>query len=110
MERKYAKINPEFISAIQKIVGDANVFSANEVLQSYSHDETEDLRFVPELVVKPRHASEISEILLLCNALRIPVTPRGAGTGLSGAALPVYGGLVLSMERFNRIMAIDERN
>jgi glycolate oxidase len=60
--------------------------------------------------VKPRTAEEISKLLILCNQHLIPVTPRGAGTGLTGGALPHLGGLVISMERFNTILDIDERN
>jgi glycolate oxidase len=106
----YNKITPDIVSQLQKIVGEANVLTSNEALNNYSHDETEDLKYLPEVVVKPRTAKEISEILQLCNTGKIPVTPRGAGTGLSGAALPVFGGVVLSMERFNQILEIDERN
>jgi glycolate oxidase len=61
-------------------------------------------------VVKPRTPEEIGEILKICNAEKIPLTPRGAGTGLSGGALPIFGGILLSMERFNKILQIDERN
>ncbi len=86
------------------------VFYDAESLQHYGHDETEDLHFAPEVVVKPRTAEEISLILQLANKELIPVTPRGAGTGLSGGALPVHGGIVISMERFNTIIEIDERN
>ncbi|MCC6691690.1 MAG: FAD-binding protein [Bacteroidia bacterium] len=106
----YNKITSSVISKLKTIVGDKYVFTSADTLENYSHDETEDLRYLPELVIKPRSTSEISEILKLCNAEKIPVTPRGAGTGLSGAALPVYGGIVLAMERFNRILQIDERN
>ncbi len=81
-----------------------------ESLENHSHDETEDLRYMPEVVIRPRTAQEISEVLKLCNEERIPLTPRGAGTGLSGAALPVFGGVILSMDRFNKILEIDERN
>lgn len=86
------------------------MFADDETRQNYSHDETEDLSFLPEVVVKPGNAEEISEIAKLCNKENIPLTPRGAGTGLSGGALPIYGGISLSMERFNKILAIDERN
>jgi glycolate oxidase len=110
MSAVYNKITTEFISAIESIVGNGYVFADRESLNTYSHDETEDLSYLPELVVKPRSAAEIAAILRLCNDEKIPVTPRGAGTGLSGAALPVFGGLVLSMERFNLILNIDERN
>lgn len=76
----------------------------------YGSDETEDFHFVPAVVVKPANAEEISAILKLANREKIPVTPRGAGTGLSGGALPVFGGIVLSTERLNKIIEIDERN
>ena len=92
------------------LCGELNVFTTRDAVENYSHDYTEDLRFYPDVVVKPRTAQEISEILKLCNTFLIPVTPRGAGTGLSGGALPVYGGIVISMERFNSILEIDERN
>lgn len=106
----YNKVTPELIAQLKKIVDDTNVLVNAEALSKYSHDETEDLKFLPEVVVKPRTANQIAELLLLCNKNKIAVTPRGAGTGLSGAALPVFGGLVLSMERFNTILEIDERN
>jgi glycolate oxidase len=93
-----------------KIVGDQNVYSDEETLINYSQDETEDLSFLPEVVVKPRTPEEISKILIFCNKEKIPVTPRGAGTGLSGGALPVKKGILLSMERFNQILEIDEKN
>jgi glycolate oxidase len=98
------------IDAFKKIVGEAYVFVDDEVRSHYSHDETEDLHFLPDIVIKPANAEEISAIMKLCNRYKIPVTPRGAGTGLSGGALPHLGGVLLSMERFNRIIEIDERN
>lgn len=106
----YNKITPPLISELKRIVGDAYVFADAGNLAHYGHDETEALLFLPEAVVKPRTAQEISEILKLANTHLIPVTPRGAGTGLSGGALPVCGGIILSMERFNEILRIDERN
>ncbi|MEO5571194.1 MAG: FAD-linked oxidase C-terminal domain-containing protein [Bacteroidia bacterium] len=107
---KYQKITPSIIRELKNIIGENYVFSDVENLEHYSQDETEDLSFLPEIVVKPRTAEEISKILILCNTEMIPATPRGAGTGLSGGALPVYGGIVISMERFNSILQIDERN
>jgi glycolate oxidase len=98
------------LERLRSIVGDAFVFTQREVLADHSHDYTEDLRFHPEVVVKPRTPQEVSAVLRLCNEELIPVTPRGAGTGLSGGALPVFGGVTLSMERFNAILSIDERN
>lgn len=95
---------------LRTIVGANFVFTDQDSLYDYSHDETEDLSFLPDVVVKPGTPLEISKILQLCNQHKIPVTPRGAGTGLSGGALPVNKGIVLSMERFNKIIEIDERN
>ena len=79
-------------------------------LENYSHDETEDLRFPPHVVVKPTSVEEVSAIMRYCNTHEIFVTPAGARTGLSGGALPVRGGVLLSMEKFNRILEIDEDN
>lgn len=98
------------IGQFRKIVGAGFVFTDEESLNNYAHDETENLHFLPDIVIKPRSAVEISAIMKLCNEYRIPVTPRGAGTGLSGGALPQLGGVLLSMERMNSILEIDERN
>jgi glycolate oxidase len=98
------------VEEMQAIVGKKFVFMDEENLYKYSHDETEDLSFLPDIVLKPGTPQEISQILHYCNLHLIPVTARGAGTGLSGAALPVNKGILLSMERFNRIIDIDEKN
>ncbi len=98
------------IDLFKKIAGDAYVFADEESLNNYAHDETENLHFLPDIVIKPRTAEEISQIMVVCNEHKIPVTPRGAGTGLSGGALPHLGGVLLSMERMNSIIEIDERN
>lgn len=100
----------EHMEAFKKIVGENYVFVDEEVLNNYAHDETEDLHFLPDVVIKPANAGEISAILKICNQYKVPVTPRGAGTGLSGGALPHLGGVLLSIERLNRIIEIDERN
>ena len=103
-------ISLEHLSRFKEILGESYVFSDEENLQRYSHDETEELFFLPEVVLKPRTPEEISLILILCNENRLPVTPRGAGTGLSGGALPHLGGVLISTERMNQILEIDERN
>ncbi len=103
-------ISEDLLSQLQEITGDAFVFFDKETLTHYGHDETEHLLYLPEVVVKPRTAHEISRILQLCNQHGIPVTPRGAGTGLSGGAIPHKGGVLLSVERMNAIVDIDERN
>jgi glycolate oxidase len=103
-------LNQENLQAFKKIVGENFVFVDDESLHHYAHDETENLHFLPDVVIKPRTAAEISDIMKICNENKIPVTPRGAGTGLTGGALPHLGGVVLSTERMNSILEIDERN
>lgn len=98
------------LEAFKAIVGEQYVLIDEEALHHYAHDETEDLHFRPDVILKPRTAEEISEVLKICNRYKIPVTPRGAGTGLSGGALPHLGGVLLSIERLNSIISIDERN
>ncbi|MGN6397496.1 MAG: FAD-binding oxidoreductase [Mucilaginibacter sp.] len=107
---KFNKITPDILDAVKRIAGDDAVITSYGELEKYSHDETEDLRYFPEAVVKPRTPQEIAGLMKLCNDNLIPVTPRGAGTGLSGGALPALGGLLISMERFNRVLEIDEQN
>lgn len=108
--RLNSQLDIDLILSFKKIVGDDYVLADEETLLHYSHDETEDLHFPPDLVIKPRTTEEISAIMKVCNAKKIPVTPRGAGTGLSGGALSHLGGVLLSMERMNSILEIDERN
>jgi glycolate oxidase len=107
---EFNKITGEVLSVIKAIVGEDAVITQHADLQKYSHDETEDLCYYPEVVVKPKSPQEISDLMKICNQHLIPVTPRGAGTGLSGGALPVKGGLLIAMERFNQILNIDEEN
>ena len=110
MSLSYSPITSEFISQLKNLMGEAFVLTQQSELAAYAQDETEDLTYFPEVVVKPHTAEEISQVLKWCNEYNVPLTPRGAGTGLSGAALPIYGGLLLSMERFNSILEIDEQN
>ncbi len=106
----FTKITSEDIQFFQSTLGDAFVLSDDEARRNYGHDETEDLVYLPEVVVKPGDAGDVAAILRYCNEKKIPVTTRGGGTGLSGAALPVFGGVILSTERLNKIIEIDERN
>ncbi|MEO6812583.1 MAG: FAD-linked oxidase C-terminal domain-containing protein [Ginsengibacter sp.] len=98
------------IDLFRKICGEKNVIVSEEEMKEYAHDQTEDLHFLPQVVLKPSTAKEISEVLKICNEERIPVTPRGAGTGLSGGALPHLGGVLISTEKMNHILDIDEKN
>ncbi len=107
---KYNRINAGLKAEFERVVGKDNAYDTPEALTHYSHDETEDLSYLPDLVLKPKTPEEIAGILKLCTAHKIPVTPSGARTGLSGGALPVKGGINLSLERMNNIIEIDERN
>lgn len=106
----FNKIDARLLEQIKGIVGPAGVVASAEPMAAYSHDETEDLTYYPELVVKPKNTAEVVALVKLCNDNLLPVTPRGAGTGLSGGALAVHGGVMLSMERFDKILHIDEDN
>jgi glycolate oxidase len=100
----------ELIKTFASIVGTPYVITSSDQLDPFAHDETENLYFLPEMVIRPRTATEISEILKICNHHHIPVTPRGAGTGLSGGALAHKGGVLLCFDRMNEILFIDEQN
>jgi glycolate oxidase len=80
----YNKVTSDIVAALYCIVGEANVLTNAHDMESYAHDETVGLRADPEVVVKVTRAEEISEIFKLAQRKRIPVTPRGAGYGLSG--------------------------
>ncbi|PST82920.1 FAD-binding oxidoreductase [Pedobacter yulinensis] len=107
---EFNRITEADVRSIRQIVGDGAVLEDPAAVAPYGRDETEDLAFMPEVVVIPENVEQVSALLHYCQERRIPVTPRGAGTGLSGAALPVYGGVLLSMKRFNRILDIDLDN
>lgn len=98
------------ITYFRSVIGDKYVLQDEEHIDRCASDETEDLHYPPEVVVQPGDTEEVSAIMKYCNEHLIPVTPRGAGTGLSGGALPVYGGVALDMKRFNRILKVDKRN
>nr|WP_294949718.1 FAD-linked oxidase C-terminal domain-containing protein [uncultured Mucilaginibacter sp.] len=106
----FNKINAESLAAITAIVGADAVLTSEAVMGDYSHDETEDLVYYPEVVAKPKDTQEVAALMRFCNEHLIPVTPRGAGTGLAGGALAINGGLMISMERFNKVLDIDEQN
>ena len=103
-------MNPEIVLALEKIVGPSYIFTDEETRKTYGHDETEDLSFPPHVVVKPANTEEVAQILRVSNTYKIPTVPIGARTGLSGGALSIYGGIGISMERFNKIIEIDEQN
>ncbi len=110
MNLDYNKLTSITLDKLIAIVGADHVHTHGEKLEKYGSDETEDLVYLPEVAVCPTNVEQVSAIAALCHTHRIPLTTRGAGTGLSGGALPVKGGVVLSMEKFNNILSIDTRN
>jgi len=106
----YNKVSQENIDYFASFLQESNMIVAGAKLEDYSHDYTEDLRYFPEIVLKPVNTQDVSKIVSYCNVNKIPVTPCGARTGLSGGSLPVCGGIAMSMERFTSIIKIDERN
>lgn len=110
---KYNPVTVEIYQELCSIVGEKNVLYKDiEAMEMYSHDEVSDkgYSYMPEVVVKPSNTEQISAIMKLANKYLIPVTPRGAGSGLSGGAVPVFGGIVLSVEKMNKIIEIDRKN
>ena len=111
MEQDYEKVTADILKEIKEIVGEKNViFEDKEKLEEYGTDAIGALLgkgHMPEVAVKPDSTEQVSKIMRMANEKRVPVTPRGAGTGLSGAAIPTYGGIVLSLERMNRILEVD---
>ncbi len=100
----------ELIEFLKETVGAEYVHTDAENLDKFAQDQTENLHFLPDVVIRPRTAEEISAVMIYCNGMGIPVTPRGAGTGLSGGALPQFAGVVISFDRMNSILEIDEAN
>jgi glycolate oxidase len=106
----YTKIDNNILSALREIVGDGNVSTTSEDMEKYAHDEVAELHHEPEAVVKAHSTEEISAIMRLASEKRFAVTPRGAGQGLSGGAVPLFGGIVLTLEEMNKILDVDEEN
>ena len=105
-----AEVTRKSLEELTALLGAEHVSIDAERLADFSHDETEDIRVLPGVVVRPSTPEEVSLLLRWANEAGIPVTPAAARTGLSGGAIPVHGGISLSMERFNRILEIDPAN
>ncbi|MCK5805051.1 MAG: FAD-binding protein [Lentisphaeria bacterium] len=110
---QYNPVTPAIARLLEDIVGKRNVvFGDAEKLEPYSHDEIAEAHYahMPEAAVRPETAEQIAAVMRLANEECIPVTPRGAGSGLSGGAVPVHGGIVLLTDRLNHILEIDPEN
>lgn len=109
---KYNPVTKEIKDQLIAILGEKNVFADEEKMEAYSHDETDANVYghMPEVVITPTTPEQIAEVVKLANRELIPVTPRGAGSGLSGGAIPVYGGILVSVEKMNKVVELDYAN
>ena len=106
----YNKVTTEEIAALQRIVGESEVFWGEAINEDYAHDELGGISRMPEVLVRVRSTEEVSAIMKLAYEKTIPVTVRGSGTGLVGAAVPIHGGILLETTKMNKILALDENN
>ena len=106
----YTPLDPILLAQLTGLFSKGSFKTVPEELQKYAHDETEDLVFLPEAVFIPDNTDDVSRLLSWCTLHNVPVVARGAGTGLSGGALPVYKGIIISFERMNQLIELDERN
>tara|TARA_B100000700_G_C14986564_1_gene829145 strand:- start:52 stop:1533 length:1482 start_codon:yes stop_codon:yes gene_type:complete len=100
----------EIISEVKKIIKKENVLSHEDEIRPYETDALTAYRQKPLLVVLPETIEEVSKILKYCNENKVKVVPRGAGTGLTGASLPLEDSILLSMGKFNKILEVDYEN
>lgn len=110
MDKTYNSVDERMLAHLREIVGEENVSVSPEDKEKYAHDEVVELRYEPEAIVKVSSTEEVSRIMRLAQEAHFPVTPRGAGYGLSGGAVPVFGGVVLALEKMNKILEVDQEN
>jgi glycolate oxidase len=112
MSAVYGRLTPALAAELRSVLGAKYVLTDADKMEGYSHDETDAAEYghMPEVVVLPGTTEEVARIVKLANRERIPLTPRGAGSGLSGGAIPLFGGIVLSLERMNKLIELDMEN
>ena len=111
MKGKYGRVTEQIIKELTTIMGRDNISTKEHEIEGYSSDEMPLAKpYAPQVIVKPTDTHSVAKLLALATKKRIPVTPRGAGTGLSGGCIPIYGGILLSLERMNRILKISRDN
>lgn len=106
----YSKLDEQAEQYFKEILSSEQIIKSDDAKAEYAQDQTEDLKYMPDLVLKPANSEQVAQIMRYCHNHHLPVTTVGARTGLSGGALPLYGGIVLSTEKMNRILHIDEAN
>jgi len=103
-------LNHEFTQKLESLLGKDRCTFSPEDMVAYSYDANPEMRAQPEGVVSPKNKEEVAEIMKLSYEYNVPVTPRGGGSGYTGGCIPVEGGIVMAMDRFNRILEVDKDN
>jgi glycolate oxidase len=107
---QYSKLVDKDIDYLRNLVGDSHILVGDAILEDYAHDELGEARAFPEVVMEPDSTEAVAAIMQYAYDKNIPVTTRGSGTGLCGGCVPLYGGILLSTARLNRILEIDTDN
>ena len=111
MKNNYGKVTPKTISDLTNLLDKESVSTKQHELEGFASDEMPlPKSHAPQVIVKPENTAAVSKVLKYANSNKIPVSPRGAGTGLSGGCIPIYGGIVLSLERLKHLIRIDRDN
>jgi len=103
-------VSPETLEELRRILGPHGLISSPEEIKTYECDGLTNFRVVPSAVVLPESAEQVQAVVRICHRERIPFVARGSGTGLSGGALPVKGGIVIGLARMKRILEVDLPN
>lgn len=106
----YKKVDLHDVNSLKQIVGKDLVFFHDEIEPEYAHDELKTVKQMPEVHVIASNKEQISQVMTYAYNHNIPVTVRGSGTGLVGACVPIYGGILLDLSRMNRILELDKTN
>lgn len=109
---KFNPVTPELIEELQQVLGEKNVKTSEDYLEKYQTDEEGNPHFFskPEVVVFPESTEQVAEVVKLANQYLVPLTPRSAGSNVAAAAIPVYHGIVVELEKMNKILTLDPDN
>lgn len=107
---EYKKIDKKDINFLVELLGKDRVYYGEEINEDYSHDELGGISKMPEVMIEVLSTDEVSKVMKYAYENNIPVVVRGSGTGLVGASVPLYGGIMLNMTKMNRILELDEDN
>ena len=106
----YQKFTDEDLKMLQSICTEERVIPRSRIGEDYSHDELSGIRKFPDVLVQTASTQEVSRILKYADSRNLPVTPRGAGTGLVGGSVALCGGIMLDLSKMNRFLELDEEN